>query len=197
MTGTASVPPFSSRHPATDRSTLYDRPGAILANAQASSMAAAQLPLLKGIDPTGTDRDAVQLLDLVERVTGCGAWLLEPRGRRLTMTERLAALLKLPRTAARSISLDEALEFYAPESRAAIAAAFSACLEQAVPLNLESELVTYNGERLWVRTVGRAVRDRAGALVRIQGMVQDLTEKHRAEQENLSATLRLSLTMAS
>lgn len=160
-------------------------------------MAAAQLPLLKGIDSAGTDRDAAQLLDLVERVTSCGAWLLEPADRRLTMTERLAALLKLPRTAARSISLDEAIEFYAPESRAAIAAAFSACLEQATPLNLESELITYNGERLWVRTVGRAVRDRAGSLVRIQGMVQDLTEKRRAEQENLSATLRLSLTLAS
>ncbi|WHZ09675.1 MAG: diguanylate cyclase/phosphodiesterase (GGDEF & EAL domains) with PAS/PAC sensor(s) [Burkholderiaceae bacterium] len=160
-------------------------------------MAAIQLSLFKGIDPTGTDRDAPQLLDLVERVTGCGAWLLTPSDRRMALTDRLAAMLKRPRTAARSISLDEALGFYAPESRAAITAAFNACLAQAAPLNLESELVTYTGERLWVRTIGRAVRDRAGALVRVQGMVQDLTEKRRAEQENLNATLRLSLTLAS
>lgn len=143
------------------------------------------------------DKTAGQLLDLLERATHAGAWSLRLPERRLTLTRRLAALLKRPRDSAASMPLADALRSYAPDWRPLMTLAFDNCMKDGVAFDEEAEIVISTGERLWVRTAGRAVRDPVGAIVCIQGMVQDLTAKRRAEQESLSATLRLSSTLAS
>ncbi len=145
----------------------------------------------------GPAATAGQLLDLVERYTGSGAWVLELPQRRVTWTRRLAALLRLPHDSAPSLTLTQALDLYAPTSRAAMAAAFEACVQSAASFDREAEIITAHGNRLWVRTVGKALCDAAGAIVCVQGLLQDLTEKKRAEEESLNATVRLSSTLAS
>ena len=154
-------------------------------------------PALQQTTHTGTAAAAGQLLDLVERATAAGAWVLELPERRVTWTRRLAALLKLPHDSAPSLPLARAMDLYAPESRALMTSAFDACLERAVPFDREAEIITAQGDRLWVRTVGKALCDPSGTVVRVQGLVQDLTEKKRAEQESLNTTVRLSSTLAS
>ncbi|WP_077563527.1 EAL domain-containing protein [Polaromonas sp. C04] len=146
---------------------------------------------------TGAAAAAGQLLDLVEWSTAAGAWMLELPQRRVTWTRRLAALLKLPHDSAPSLPLAQALDLYAPESRALMTSAFEACVERAVPFDREAEIITAQGDRLWVRTVGKALCDPSGIVVCVQGLLQDLTEKKRAEQESLNATVRLSSTLAS
>ncbi len=51
--------------------------------------------------------------------------------------------------------------------------------------NFESELVQRGGEHIWVSENARIVRDRSGAVLWYEGMVQDITDRKRAE-----ATLR-------
>ncbi|MEO5660207.1 MAG: EAL domain-containing protein, partial [Polaromonas sp.] len=106
-----------------------------------------------------------------------------------------AELLEMPLDAA-SLYKD-AVDFYAPESREQMSAALIACLTHAVPFDEEVEVLTARGRRLWVRSLGQAIRDASGAIVRIQGVLKNLTESRRAAQESLSLTMRLSTTLAS
>jgi diguanylate cyclase (GGDEF)-like protein/PAS domain S-box-containing protein len=138
---------------------------------------------------------ARQLLALLERAAGAGAWALELPGLRLTWTDSLAELLEMAPDAAPAYT--HALDFYAPESREQMGAVFLACQRHAVPFDEEVEVLTARGQRLWVRSLGEAIRDVSGAIVRIQGVLKNLTERRRAAQESLSLTMRLSTTLAS
>jgi diguanylate cyclase (GGDEF)-like protein/PAS domain S-box-containing protein len=136
-----------------------------------------------------------QLLALLERAGGAGAWALELRDARLTWTDPLAALLERPLD--RTLAYQDALDFYAPPSRAMMAAALQACVCHAVPFDHEAQIITARGQHVWVRSLGEVMRDDAGNVVRILGVLKNLTERKRAEQESLSLTMRLSTTLAS
>jgi diguanylate cyclase (GGDEF)-like protein/PAS domain S-box-containing protein len=136
-----------------------------------------------------------QLLTLLERAAGAGAWAFELQDSRLTWTEPLAVLLGIPRGAA--LACQDALDFYAPESRRLMVAALHNCANHAVPFDKEVQIITASGQRLWVRSLGEAVRDASGRIVRILGVLKNLTNIKRAEQESLSLTMRLSTTLAS
>ncbi|WP_293603163.1 sensor domain-containing protein [Polaromonas sp. UBA4122] len=138
---------------------------------------------------------ARQLLALLERAAGAGIWVLELPGWRLTWTDPLAVLLEMPIDVAPAYK--DALDFYAPESRELMTTALHACLNHAAPFDEEVQIITARGQRLWVRSLGEAFRDASGAVVRIQGVLQDLTERRRAAQESQSLTMRLSTTLAS
>ena len=50
-----------------------------------------------------------------------------------------------------------------------------------MPYDLELEKITAQEKRIWVRTIGQAVRDADGRIVRLQGAFQDITERKRLE----------------
>ncbi len=79
-------------------------------------------------------------------------------------------------------TLENALAFYAPESRAEIAAAVDRLREDGTPFERELAFVTAKGRHLWVRAVGEAFRD-AGRIVKIGGTFQDITERREATDE--------------
>jgi diguanylate cyclase (GGDEF)-like protein/PAS domain S-box-containing protein len=138
---------------------------------------------------------AHQLLALVEHAAGAGTWIFELPGKRLTWSAPLATLLEVLPHAATPYA--DPLDFYAPESRQLMKAALHACRTRGVAFDEEAELITASQRRVWVRSLGHAVFDHDGTLLRIQGALQDLTIKKRDEQESLSLTLQLSTTLAS
>jgi PAS domain-containing protein len=136
-----------------------------------------------------------QLVALLERAAGAGAWVLELPSACLTWTDRLAELLEMPPDGV--LAYKDALDFYAPESRELMAAALHACMAHDAPFDEEVQIITAHGQRLWVRSLGEAIHDASGTIVRIQGVLQNLTEKRRAAQESQSLTMRLSSMLAS
>ena len=77
-------------------------------------------------------------------------------------------------------TLEEALQFYTPESRPVIEAAFTKALATGQPWDLELKLVSAKGREFWGRAVGsREVED--GKPVRLVGAVQDVTARKKAE----------------
>jgi PAS domain S-box-containing protein len=77
--------------------------------------------------------------------------------------------------------LDEGINFYAPEWQDVIASAATGCAKNGIPFDKEMEMITAKGNRIWVRTIGEAVRDTHGKIYKIQGSFQDISERKRVE----------------
>ncbi|PIR12669.1 MAG: hypothetical protein COV50_07720, partial [Flavobacteriales bacterium CG11_big_fil_rev_8_21_14_0_20_35_7] len=72
----------------------------------------------------------------------------------------------------------------APEWRNKITEVFANCAQNGISYDEEMEIITSKGNRVWVRTIGEAVRDNKGKIVKVQGAFQDITMRKQAE-ENL------------
>lgn len=138
-----------------------------------------------------------QLLDLMERTTGSFVWVFEVPTRRMHWSSRLAALLGLATDDQTGPAWTDPLYFYNPESRLRMAAAIDACISSTHAFDEEVQIITAPGNAMWFRVTGEALGDISGSVVRIQGVMQDLTAKKQVEQEALSITMRLSTTLGS
>ena len=146
-------------------------------------------------NPSSSLQEVTPMVALLERAASAGTWALELSSHQVTWSHHLATMLGLPPESEPII--ESALQFYAPESQQKMSAVFDECIKSGLPFDEEVQAVTARGQRLWVRTLGQALHDDSGAIVCIQGMLLDLTEKKRVEQESLSVTMRLSTTLAS
>ena len=114
--------------------------------------------------------NSAALLKLVERSAFVGTWTLELPDGPLRWSEQLALLHAAP--PGYVPAREHALDHYAPEWRAQMAERIRACTVDGTPFDVEAQVVTLQGRRVWVRTIGLGVRDACGALVRLEGAVQ-------------------------
>ena len=122
---------------------------------------------------------AQQLLSEAQSMSRLGGWEYDVAGDRVTWTDEVYCIHGLardydPNSAARDIG------FYAPHSAPLAAEAFRRAVEAGEPYDLEVELDRADGERIWVRTIGRPVVE-DGIVVRIVGNIMDITERKRTE----------------
>jgi PAS domain S-box-containing protein len=92
-------------------------------------------------------------------------------------------------------SVDTGLSYYEESSRPIVAEAFQRLVETGTPYDLELQIVARDGRRVKVRSIGEAVRDETGRIVRVQGAFQDITEMRREQQERAELAERLRSTM--
>ena len=72
------------------------------------------------------------------------------------------------------------IDFYEPAARPRVAAALQALRTDGTPFDLELPFASARATPLWLRTTGQAYRDN-GVIVRIGGVIQDITTRRRAE----------------
>jgi PAS domain S-box-containing protein len=87
-------------------------------------------------------------------------------------------------------ALDTALAFYTADSSARLAAAIQRASGLGEPYDLELEMSTAAGRRLWCRHIGHVVMD-AGRPVRIYGSCQDITEQRKNREALRTSEQRL------
>jgi PAS domain S-box-containing protein len=85
------------------------------------------------------------------------------------------------------------LAFYEPEARATLRDAFERAVRHGAPFDLELPLVLANGQRNWVRFLGKA-ESKSGATSHLYGAVQNITEIR--ESENARRRLETQLFQA-
>lgn len=119
------------------------------------------------------------LLEVASRVGHLGGWEVRLPSHTMTWSEQVGAIYGLPSDM--TLSVDEAIAYFAPEHRDTMNAAFQDCIRSATPWDLEAKLVNAEGTTTWVRSIGQAVRDEAGHLVAIQGALQDISDRKQAE----------------
>jgi diguanylate cyclase (GGDEF)-like protein/PAS domain S-box-containing protein len=112
------------------------------------------------------------LVTLLERTAFIGVWSLDLKTDHLTWSDQLAAIHGAPPgfTPARA----EAFSHYAPEWRGRIDELVTRCAATGEPFDEEMQILTAKGRPAWVRSIGQAVRDGEGNIVRVEGAVQEI-----------------------
>ena len=129
------------------------------------------------------------------RVAQLGGWTIELPGCKLTWSEENCAIHDVP--PGYTPTLEEGIGYYFPEHRAAVRRHVEACMRHGTPYEFVLPKLTAKGRRIWVRSIGEAVRDAAGHIVRIQGAFQDITGQKAAEAHTQALEMRLNLTLES
>ena len=142
-----------------------------------------------------TLRDSKGMLEMVGQIAKVGGWTGDPATGHLNWSDVAAGLHDEP--AGFSPSIEMSLAAFAPEYRAGVREAVERCAASGAPFDLEGEKITRGGRRFWVRTMGEAVRDAEGRIVRIQGALQDITERKLAALDTQRLAERLSNTLES
>ena len=133
-------------------------------------------------------RRSEALLSMAGRTARFGGWSSDSDGHEVVWSEQVALIHE--KQPGYSPTVEEAIQYYAPEWKDKIAVAFQICIREGTPYDEEMEIITAGGHRLWVRTTGEAVRDNMGKIVRAQGSFQDISERKRAEAALLESEER-------
>ncbi|MCK7494922.1 MAG: PAS domain-containing protein [Comamonadaceae bacterium] len=130
-------------------------------------------------------RDNKAMLDMAGRMAKVGAWVLDVSERRLLWSDVVASLHDQP--AGYSPPFELGCAAFVPEDRAAVGEAVERCITHGVPYELEGQEISATGRRFWVRSMGEPVRNAEGRIVRIQGAMQDITERKLASLADAEA----------
>lgn len=134
-----------------------------------------------------------ELLDATSRLARIGGWEYDVRTERLTWTEMVREIHEV--APGFDLTVASGLDFYAPESRPVIEPAFRRAVASGEPFDLELQLVTATGKRLWVRAIGHpTIED--GEVVRVIGVLQDIDARRRAEEDLARYRARLEELVA-
>jgi len=128
----------------------------------------------------GKLRSARALLEATGRLARIGGWEYVIPDDRLVWSEQTYRIHSV--TAGQyAPTLNDAIDFYAPEARPAVRAAIDHALATGEGWNLVVPFVTDTGRRLWVNTIGQ-VEFREEKPYRLFGTFQDVTERVEAER---------------
>ncbi|HEX6927639.1 MAG TPA: PAS domain S-box protein [Gammaproteobacteria bacterium] len=124
-------------------------------------------------------RTSERLMQMMSRLARVGGWDTDLAADCVLWSDEVCRIHGVP--SGTSHSLEEAIAYYPPEYRGRLEAAFNACARDGIPYDEELQIIDAAGRRVWVRSIGQAVRDASGAITRVQGAFQDISEKKQAE----------------
>ena len=120
------------------------------------------------------------LLNEVGRIAKIGGWEMDVRGHKSTWTRGTYDICEIDPNETPP-GPGEHIDYYLPEYRPMVAEAIRALVEEDKPLYFEARAQTAKGNVIWVRTLGRAIREN-GVCVKVYGTLQDITERKEAEE---------------
>jgi PAS domain S-box-containing protein len=119
------------------------------------------------------------------RVTGhaarLGGWTIELPEGRVAWSDEVCAILEVP--AGTVPSLAAAIDLYPPEFRETIRTKIEDCAREGTSFDLELQIITALGRRIWVRAIGNAQRDASGAITSLSGAFQDIDERRKLQDQ--------------
>lgn len=136
-----------------------------------------------------------RLLNMASAIAHIGGWTYDTAQGRVIWSDEVCRIHEVPPGTAPTV--EEALAYFAPESRARLQRLVEACLREGTSYDAELRLFTARGRSVWVRTIGAPVRGPTGAITGLQGAFQDVSDRRRAEQQAARMTEQLSATLES
>lgn len=124
-------------------------------------------------------RDAA-LSWIAGRIGRIGGWTVDIPSRVLNWSEQIFEILEM--APGPTPALQQALEFFPPEWREQVSAQVKRCIGDGIPFDAELPVITATGQHRWVRVAGHAARDSEGAIMRVDGAFQDMSQLKQAER---------------
>lgn len=124
--------------------------------------------------------DQRSLLALSQEIAHVGHWIWEPQSGRLTWSDEMYRIFGVD-PANRALDLEEVIaKAIHPDDRDAVLAANERVRERGEPAALEYRIVHADGSirQVWA-SPGEESRDEAGRIVRLYGVVQDISDRKR------------------
>jgi len=114
------------------------------------------------------------ILSKAERAAHIGAWEVELQTMNVYWSDETYRIHEVDEH--KPITVEEAIQFYAPEAQAIIANAVEQAIKEGKSYDLELPLITAKGTPKWVHAIGYPeLKD--GKAVRLYGVFQDITER--------------------
>jgi len=132
-----------------------------------------------------------RLLEIAGEVGRFGGWSVDLTDGTVHWSDEVARIHGEPPGTRPSI--EGGIDYYLPEDRPRLRAAFDDCVRTGSAFDLEAQIRRADGATRWVNTAGRPERDATGAVTRIHGAFQDVTDRIEAQLD--AASHRRSLDM--
>jgi len=130
----------------------------------------------------------------LERMAGrlalMGAWTIEIPANTLHWSDELCQILDF--APGEHPTLEQAFALHPDEDRRAFEIAVERAATDGTPFDERRSMYTATGRLLRIRALGEAIRDRSGAIVRVQGALYDVTDQVDAIAAKLNIEERLS-----
>ena len=126
-------------------------------------------------------RSQVGFLRIAAKVARIGGWSVSLGDSRVTWSDEVCAIHGVPPGTV--AGLGDATDNCVPEFREIMRQSFEACARDGTSFDLELQVVTATGRRLWVRRMGDAVRDESGKVIAVRGAVQDIDDRRKLEDQ--------------
>lgn len=136
-----------------------------------------------------------RLLQMASGIAHIGGWTYDLAQGHVIWSDEVCRVHEMPLGSAPTV--EEAIAFFALESRGKLRRLVEACLRDGTPYDEEMRIVTAGGRSVWVRTIGAPVRRPDGVITGVQGAFQDISDKRKAEQQAARMAERLSATLES
>ena len=127
--------------------------------------------------------DARSRLDAALQAGAIATWTWDIPNNRLFADENLARLFNLPLGEADGGLLDHYLQSIHPDDLPKVSAALNRSVETGEDYEADYRIVQPDGSVRWVTARGRAERDTNGRPVRMPGVLADITDRKRLEEE--------------
>jgi diguanylate cyclase (GGDEF)-like protein/PAS domain S-box-containing protein len=136
-----------------------------------------------------------RLLQMASRVAHIGGWTYDKAQDRVVWSDEVCRIHEMP--LGTTPTVEEAIAYFASESRGKIRHLVDVCLREGTPYDEELRIVSAHGRVVWVRTIGEPVRGADQAITGLQGAFQDISDKRAAQQQAARMAERLSATLES
>ena len=124
-------------------------------------------------------RSSEELLERTGQTAGVGGWELDVTTRALRLTSQAYRIHDAPPVD--RPTFEGFVGLYAPPEQALIRTGLEETIRSGTVYDRELPLLTPRGRRVWVRLIGQPLHE-AGRIVRISGVVQDVTQAKAAQQ---------------
>lgn len=176
-TAVSEIIPFRSK----DGQVIYGDVGG--SSMMRSGMIIGLIAVIRDITPRRLAEMALHENEALLRIAGhmarLGGWILDLKNNQVLWSEEVAAIHEIQSN--RSLPLEDMILFYAPEYREKIRDLVTACIREGKAFDEELQIVGVQGHRIWVRIIGEALRGEDGTIARLQGAIQDISERKQAE----------------
>ena len=126
-------------------------------------------------------QSAALLAQMAGKAARLGGWTIDLPERTLTWSDENCAIHEVP--PGYKPTLEEGIGYFPPEYRAQVISHVEECARDGTPYDFELPKLTAKGRLIWVRSIGEAVRDAEGKIIRLQGAFQDITKRKEIEAE--------------